>query len=247
MIANRELPAGLEAYRARVESEVGLVLNLTSNAPGAIAGTAAGSREVSGQVEQFQSDTRWDRTGAYEQHVIGYRAQMSGPSISALTWIRRSWTVPLLYGNRLAFFFGLPPADSLGDAGRDSAVRDRSVQRAASDSARLRSAVHPLAGDAGQFYRFGGGDTVARIGLTSRVVTVVRISVEPRPGVASALLLFGGELFLDAERAELIRMRGRLFSTASSRPRVPLAVRVMQSVAGLQGVAFLDFEKALSQ
>ena len=244
MLANRELPAGLLAYRARVESEVGLVLNLPSNAPGAVAGTAAGSREISGQVEQFQSDTRWDRTGAYEQHVIGYRAQMSGPSISALTWIRRAWTVPTLYGNRLAFLFGLPPADSLRAAGRDSVEPDTSARRLAADSARPRSAVHPLASDAAQVYRFGGGDTVARISLASRVVTVVRISVEPRPGVASAILLFGGEMFLDAERAELIRIRGRLYSAAAPRSRLSLTLRVMQSVAGPQGVAYLDFENA---
>ena len=237
--ANRELPAGLDSYRARVESEVGLVLNVNSGGPGAIAGTAAGSSEVSGQVEQFQSDTRWNRSGAYEQHVIGYRAQLSGFSMSALTWMRRSWTVPLLYGNRMAFFFGAPPARPADDSvplAPDSATRV--------DSARIRSAIHPLATDAARFYRFHGGDTVARIGVGGRMVTVVRVVVEPRDAAPVAQLLFGGELFLDAERAELIRMRGRLFSQAPPSVRVPLVTRVMLSVARLQGVAYLDFENS---
>ena len=259
--ANRELPAGLEAYRARVESEIGLVLNITTNAPGAIAGTAAGSNEVAGQVEQFQSDTKWDRSGAYEQHVIGYRGQLTGPSFSALTWIRRSWTVPLLYGNRLAFLFGMPaaPADSqraravAGPAGDSTTARPtvrptaQPTARPAADSARPRSAIHPLATDADRFYQYTGGDTVAQIGLATRVVTVVRVVVEPRSDASSALLLFGGELFLDAERAELIRMRGRLFSSGSAGgpgSRAPLAARLMQRVARLQGVAFIDFENA---
>ncbi|MBI2795435.1 MAG: hypothetical protein HYX65_01890 [Gemmatimonadetes bacterium] len=242
-VANRALPAGLEAYRARVESEIGLVLNMTTSSPGAVAGTSAGSSEQSGQVEQFQSDSRWDRSGAYEQRVIGYRAQMSGPSVSALTWLRRSWTVPLLYGNRMAFFFGLPPAaDSQRTGG--VAARDTTARAPAVDSGRPRSAVHPLAIDAAQYYRYGGGDTVARIGLATRVVTVVRVTVDPRPDPASASLLFGGELFLDAERAELIRMRGRLFASGPPRGRMPLALRLAQSVARLEGVAYIDFENA---
>ena len=237
--ANRELPAGLESYRARVESEIGLVLNVTAAGPGAIAGTAAGSSEVSGQVEQFQSDTKWDRSGTYEQHIIGYRAQLSGFSFSALSWMRRSWTVPLLYGNRMAFFFGAPAAVPAGDSARSA--RDT---RGRVDSARVRSAVHPLATDAPQYYRFAGGDTVARIGVGTRVVTVVRLVVEPRADRASQALLFGGELFLDAERAEVIRMRGRLFSQAPTQARLPLVTRVMLSVSGLQGVAYIDFENA---
>lgn len=245
-VANRRVPPGLARYTALIESEIGLILNSPVATAGAVAGTAAATQEQAGQVEQVQSTGRWSRDGAYEQHVIGYRSMMLGPSISALSFLRAAWTAPVLYGNRIAAFIGG------GGAPRDSARGDTArgplpATDAASprDTAR-RVSVHPFAVDAPRWYRYGGGDTSATMMVGRRLVTVVRLTVEPAGDAPPEAFLFGGEVFLDAERAEVIRMRGRLYSEqqGDARNRPPLAVRVMMAASRLRGVAYIDYENA---
>lgn len=250
--ANRRVPAALERYTAQIESEIGLILNAPTGAAGAVAGTAAASSEQSGQIEQVQSRATWQRSGAYEQRIIGYRAQLLGPSISALTWIRSTWTAPILYGNRFAVIFG-------GSARRDTTARDSTARdsaqppregrdttggRAVADSSR-RVAVHPFANDAPLYYRFSGGDTAATLHVGPRLVTVVRVVVDPRPDAPQGELLFAGEVFVDAERAEIIRLRGRLYTEQGATDRkLPLALRIVMAASRLRGVAYIDFENA---
>ncbi|MBI3791129.1 MAG: hypothetical protein HY275_09660 [Gemmatimonadetes bacterium] len=242
-VSNRRVPAGIERYTAQIESEIGLILNSPVATAGAVAGTAAATQEQAGQVEQVQSTGRWQRDGAYEQHIIGYRSQMLGPSISALSFLRGAWTAPTLYGNRLAFFFGgFGARDSTG---RDSiARRDSSLRGATRDSTR-RIAVHPFAVDGPRYYRYSGGDTSATMMVAGRLVTVVHVVVEPVADAPGEALLFGGELFVDAARAEIIRMRGRLYSEQQgSGARAPLAIRVLQAASRLRGIAYVDYENA---
>jgi len=71
-VANRRVPDSLRAYHARVESEMAFVTRQSD-------GT-----EQTFSVEQTANAVRWDRTGRYEQRVIGYRSQSVGFTVSAV-------------------------------------------------------------------------------------------------------------------------------------------------------------------
>ncbi|HEV8233468.1 MAG TPA: hypothetical protein VGP84_02680, partial [Gemmatimonadaceae bacterium] len=86
--ANRVPPAALRGYRARVESELALILRDTLG------------RERSAQIEQLAMTADWQRNQRYDLRVIGYRSESVGVPYSALSFAR-SWTIPYLYGDRL--------------------------------------------------------------------------------------------------------------------------------------------------
>ncbi|MFL5581704.1 MAG: hypothetical protein ACJ8AO_15150 [Gemmatimonadaceae bacterium] len=176
---NRVVPASLQSYRARLESETALIVR------------RAGGGEVAAQLEQTVSRARWLRTGDYEQRVVGYRSQQVSLNISTLSFWQQAWTVPVLYGNRIALLFG----------------RDTTARR---DPARARRAfaVHPLAEDRDRLYRFSGGDTVITLQFQGRTIPIVRVHVEPRDSLRERWVAFQGELDLDAQRGHLVRMRG---------------------------------------
>lgn len=217
---NAVLPPGLDAYAAGLESEIALV------------GVRPDGLEAAVSIEQFASIVRWRRPGDFEQHVLGYRAQTLGLQLSALALFRQSWAVPLLYGDRLALFFGgvEAPRRAAGDtADRPSAGRPPPV-----------SAVHPLAADRERVYRFAGGDTIATIQATDRTIPIVRVVVEPvRQPPDRQTVLFRGELDIDAVRMQLVRMRGH-FLTAGGRPS--LATRLLR--ATVQAIAYVELVNA---
>src|SRR5690349_18801586 len=95
--ANRRVPDSLIAYRARVESEMAFIAMQPDGAEQTFA------------VEQAASTVQWDRTGRYEQRVIGYRSQSVGVTVSAVGMFRQAWTIPVLYGNRITLLFGQSP------------------------------------------------------------------------------------------------------------------------------------------
>lgn len=185
-VLNSHVPASLQSYRARVESELAVLLRQSGGSEGAL------------QIEQVASDVRWRRTGAYEQHVVGYRAQLAALSPSALAFLRQAWTVPVLYGNRLGLLFG--PDTSRGArrrAGRDTLI----------------VVVHPLApaADREPIYRYSGGDTALTIRtLDDRSIPVIRVHVEPRRRFARPTAVFEGDLYLDAVQWQLVRLRGSI-------------------------------------
>src|SRR4051812_48032206 len=88
-IANREAPAALNAYRARLESEISLLIVDTLG------------RERIGQVEQLGSVATWSRDSGYNAHVLGYRSQTAGFPFSMIGLIN-GWSLPMLYGERLS-------------------------------------------------------------------------------------------------------------------------------------------------
>src|SRR5215467_10707857 len=86
---NLRPPPGFQSYKSRVETELSLLIRDTLG------------REHTAQIEQLATTAEWRRDGHYDLHVIGYRSQSAGVPYSALS-IVQGWTVPSLYGNRLA-------------------------------------------------------------------------------------------------------------------------------------------------
>lgn len=206
--ARNVLPPDLVAYKARVESEVSVLLRREE-------GT-----EAVAAIEQIASTVRWTRTGYFDQHVIGYRAQQSGPNISMLSIFRRGWLTPSLYGNRLRI-----RTQASASAAR-SAVR--------SDGSDTLPAVHPLATDRDAYYVYTGGDTIVTIRLGGRTIPIAHVRVKPRTDIVNPTLVFDGELDLDASRGTLVRMRGTFLRVGGARSR-------FGGTFG-QAVAFVEYE-----
>src|SRR5256714_8332660 len=221
-LENRAPPASLFGYRAKVESELTLILRDSLG------------RELVGQVEQIAAGAEWEHTGRYDLHVVGFRSQSIGAPYSALTWTKM-WTVPTLYGNRLLIGFNEGLAWQ-----RDTAEVRKRAERAAKarrDTTREPyRIVHPLAIDRDRYYRFRGGDTVPALYHSGRTIKIVRVDVEPVRGPRSNFQGFRGELDFDAERHQLVRMRGRLVEITTRKD--PLIVRATGAVA----IAFIEFE-----
>jgi len=215
-LANRVVPSGLLSYRAAVESEISLVIQ------------PAEGPEAVGQIEQMENLVTWLRTGAYEQRIIGYRVRAAGIGFSALSYVREAWTVPVLYGNKLSLFFG----------SRDTTKTPRRrTQRRNRDSTVI--AVHPFAETRERVYRFSGGDTVALIRLRDRTLPVRRIRVQPMENPIRRMTVFSGEVDIDGDRKQIVRMRGRFLEVGA---RKSIAGRIAQSV--VIPVAYMELVNA---
>lgn len=209
-VSNRRVPESLRGYRARVESELAFVAR------------QGDGTEQTFSVEQTENVVHWDRSGPYEQRVVGYRSQSVGLTLSAVGMFRQAWTVPILYGNRITLLFGQ----------QDSTRRRR---RGRPD---ITVAVHPFADDRGGRYRFSGGDTVVTINPGSRDIPVVRVHVEPRGDrLTRSLAAFRGDIELDAQRAEIVRLRG-YFVTLGPKPNI--RSRVFDSQ--FETIAYVELE-----
>ena len=213
-VSNRRIPDLLGSYQAQVESEMSFVTRQSDG------------REATFSVEQTASVVRWNRTGDFEQRVVGYRAQSVGLTLSAIGLFRVPWTVPVLYGNRIALLFGQP--DTTRRSGQRRQRRVASV------------AVHPFAEDREAMYRFSGGDTVVTLRPGTREIPIVRIHVEPRGDhLTRKTMAFRGDVELDAQRAQIVRMRG-YFVTIGPKP----SVRARLLASQLEAVAYVELENA---
>jgi hypothetical protein len=220
--ANAAPPPALRGYQARIETEIGLV-----------ARDPLG-REESGSIEQLAAQATWSRDGSYDVHVIGYRAMAGGSPVSALNFTR-TFSVPVLYGNRLAAGMndGIARRRDTASAPRRRGLGERLFGRPPSRS------VHPLAPDRDRHYRFRGGDTVAVLtGQHGRRISIMRVHVEPVDTGTVEFTGFRGELDFDADRHQIVRMRGTF--EAHRVRKDPLFVRAMD----VTGVAFVEFENA---
>jgi len=206
---NRRVPPGLGAYRAQMESEI------------SIGSKRPDKGEVSVSTEQVASELTWNRTGAFEQRVMGYRSQAVGMQFASIGFFQNAWAVPSLYGNRLALLFG---RDTTRRRSRTSSIDRATVY-----------AVHPLAEDRERVYRFSGGDTVQVLRVNGREIPILRVHVEPRPNVAAATVIFTGEMDLDATRKHIVRMRGYFARVGGPKRRFDLLAE-----ARLQGIAFVE-------
>jgi hypothetical protein len=174
-------------------------------------------REQAAQIEQLAVNAMWIRDEQYALHVVGYRSQNIGVPYSTLSFIR-AWTVPTLYGERL----------TLGAYFNESGARDTLV------------AVHPFAADRGRYYRFSGGDTVTTLRAGTRVIPVVRVRVTPAIHDTTRLAAFDGEIDLDGDRAQIIRMRGQFVVSGGRSSR---GARVVEKL-GVAAAAYVEFVNA---
>ena len=210
--SNREPPAELRSYRALVETEAALVIHTPEG------------EELTGQIEQIASRVQWWRHGDYAQRIIGHRVQSASPNVSVITYMHQGWTFPVLYGERMGLF------------GMDTGEPQR---RQRERRGPVYQVVHPFSHERDRIYRFDGGDTVAVLRLPERDVHVMRIRVTPHRPPDGRVLAFHGDIDLDADRYEIVRMRGRL---VVFRPGPRLVSRLL--LAGLDAVAYVELENA---
>ena len=224
-------PPALKGYRSVVESEIALMLRSNAAGPG-----VATERLL--QVEQVQSALSWRADGVVEQRIIGHRMQSATASLSALTYFQRPWLVPALYGYDLPIILGSGGRVDAGtDRGRDSAADTAAGNARTGDT--LAHVVHPFSPERERVYTFSGGDTVAVLHAGSHTVTVVRIMVAMQAVRLRRALLFRGEVDVDADRGQIVRMRGQF---VVAEPRGSLFRRALATA--VETVAFAELENA---
>ena len=193
---NARVPESLHAYRARLETEMSLVI------------VDSGGRERTAQLEQVASEVRWRAPDRYDQRVIGYRNQSIGPTFSLMS-IFGGWTTPTLYGNRLR----------LGVTSANAANRTHNQ-----DAATL--AVHPLATNRDAYYVFGGGDTAVTVYSNQQRIPIARVTVTPRADAPGDAILLSGEMYIDVVRKQVVRVRGRLVEVDDGRVTIKSGSRI---------------------
>jgi len=203
--ANAAPPPGLQGYVARIETEL------------SFARTDADGREVQLQLEQLASDLYWRRDGGLLQEMIGYRSQALGATFSGLSFFDVPWLVPTLYGERLDL------------------VRTGEAERTETGALLRRRALHPFSARRDEVYRFTGGDTVDIIRLPDRTVRIARIHVIAAGTPARPTLLFEGDIDIDADRFNIVRMRGRLIPSGRSSTALDMIA---------SGALYVSFETA---
>ncbi|MFL5572568.1 MAG: hypothetical protein ACJ78R_03550 [Gemmatimonadaceae bacterium] len=203
---NAQIPASLLAYRARIETEMSLVV------------LDSGGRERTAQLEQVASDVRWRAPDRYDQRVIGYRHQSVAPMFSMMSFFG-GWTVPTLYGNQLQL--GVRPPI---DAKKPSSVLQQSL------------AVHPLAFNRERYYVYAGGDTSVTLFSNGRRIPIVRVRVAPRTDAPGNAILFLGDMYLDADWKQIVRMRGRLVEVRNGKVTLKSGSRL----PGVGGASFVE-------
>lgn len=221
-------PTTLQGYRARIESELSLLVRDTLG------------REHAAQIEQLAMAATWKRVDEYDLRVIGYRSQTVGVPYSALSFAR-SWTIPYLYGDRLRL--GVEFNQTSGS--RPETARDSAESRTAKSAHHedTLTAVHPLASDRDRFYRYSGGDTIAILHTRDRDVPLVRVHVTPSLDSATRrtrIATFDGEIDFDGIRHQIVRMRGQ-FVINTGKPARRFSV---SRLPGIVAVAYVEFVNA---
>lgn len=206
------LPPLLISFTSHVETEISVLLRREEG------------NEAVAAVEQVASTLKWNRTGFYDQHIIGYRAQQTGANISMLSVFQTGWLNPVLYGNRLR----------VRTSARRTSAPGRGRASTRSDGADTLPAIHPLAADRDQYYRYTGGDTIVTVRAGDRVIPIAHVRVQPRTDITGSVVLFDGEMDLDASRGTLVRLRG--YFVRANAPR-------RSGMASLgDAVAFVEYE-----
>jgi hypothetical protein len=206
---NALIPSALHAYRARVETEMALII------------IDSAGRERTGQIEQIASDVRWRPADRYDQRVVGYRSQAVGPMFSLMS-VFGGWTTPTLYGNQLQL--GVTPTET--------------AERMPAGATRTLLSVHPLASSRDSFYTFSSGDTAVVLYSRGRRIPVVRVRVTPRIDAKGDAILFFGDMYLDADRKQIVRMRGRMVELKNGK----VTLKSGSKIPGVSGASFVEVE-----
>ena len=152
------------------------------------ADTAQGG-ELPVTVDEFAGEVRWERGGDVQQTVQGHRVRMLAPAPYTIgSMLEAPWVVPHLYGNTITVF---------------------SLSATPSGRAQIARAVHPFAFRGIDFYAYRAGSPV-RVTTSDGVVTLVPITVRPRPGKlqeAGDQRLVAGTFWADVDRAAIARAR----------------------------------------
>ena len=193
---NARIPDRLRAYRARVETEMSLVV------------LDSGGRERTTQLEQIASEVRWRAPDRYDQRVVGYRQQSIAPTFSLMSFFG-GWTIPTLYGNRLQL-----GVTSASDPNRTLSASRQSL------------AIHPLAANRDTYYQYEGGDTAVTLFSHGRRIPIARVRVTPRPNAPGDAILFFGDMYLDADWKQIARMRGRLVEVRNGKVTIKAGSRI---------------------
>jgi hypothetical protein len=204
---NAQIPDRLRAYRARIETEMSLAL------------LDSGKRERTAQIEQIASDVRFRNPDRYDQRVIGYRNQSVGPTFSLMS-IFGGWTTPTLYGNHLQLGVTSPTSGNRAINPRNASL-----------------AIHPLAMNRDAYYTYEGGDTAVTLFSTSgRRIPLARVRVTPRADAPGDAILFYGDMYLDADRKQIVRMRGRIVELKDGKVTLKSGSRI----PGVSGASFVE-------
>jgi hypothetical protein len=203
---NLQIPDRLRSYRARIETEMSLVV------------LDSGGRERTIQLEQVASDVRWRAPDRYDQRVVGYRHQAVAPSFSLMSFFG-GWTIPTLYGNRLQL-----GVTSASDPNKTVSGTSQSI------------AIHPLAGNRDTYYTFEGGDTTVTLFSNGRQIPIVHVRVTPRNNPPGDAVLFYGDMYLDSDWKQIVRMRGRLVEVRDGKVTLKSGSRL----PGVGGASFVE-------
>ena len=203
---NLQIPDRLRSYRARIETEMSLVV------------LDSGGRERTIQLEQVASDVRWRAPDRYDQRVVGYRHQAVAPSFSLMSFFG-GWTIPTLYGNRLQL-----GVTSASDPNKTVSGTSQSI------------AVHPLAANRDTYYVFEGGDTTVTLFSNGRQIPIVHVRVTPRDNPPGDAVLFYGDMYLDSDWKQIVRMRGRLVEVRDGKVTLKSGSRL----PGVGGASFVE-------
>jgi hypothetical protein len=98
-------------------------------------------------------------------------------------------------------------------------------------------AIHPLGASRNTYYRYEGGDTAVTLFSTSgRRIPLARIRVTPRADAPGDAILFYGDMYLDADRKQIVRMRGRIVELKNGKVTLKSGSRI----PGVSGASFVE-------
>jgi hypothetical protein len=176
---------------------------------------ATGREILWGGAEQYAWRVSWSPR-KYELHLVGKRGSLFTRRMGVGQ--AKPWLIPHLYGDR--FPFSLPLKN---------------------ESHAARFPVHPFAANASLAYTYTGGDTVAQIRSGARLIRLVAIHVTPRLDLGEESL-FDGDVYLDADRYQIVRIVGRFHLRARG---ATLEVRVDIESAEVDGEFWLPHRELI--